>query len=332
MKLSSQAAKKFFLAMTAATVLLTILRAIAYYVQYDAAIGYFSSAWISSLLYIVPVPLIAAGMCVAYMRSPTPPRKKKGKQTPEQKAREKQAAKQRKKHVAALKKAGVAIPPDTLPYLSTAPAASHPLAARAVDWACAVAFFGAALFELLSAAPSYPSVVLAALAALAFALPLREHTDSPLIPLLYLAPIAWCVLAVATEYFDWNFPMNGHTKNYAQFALCAVALHLTAYARTASANFNLYKQNVCAVPAIVFGLSYSLAGFAALPGGLLPPHHLPYCAVVLTLSLHALVALSPVISDQPIATLIIPEAVLPDLPQKGENRDQPSAEESEVSP
>ena len=51
MKLSAQAAKKFFLAMTAATVLLTILRAIAYYVQYDAAIGYFSSAWISSLLY-----------------------------------------------------------------------------------------------------------------------------------------------------------------------------------------------------------------------------------------------------------------------------------------
>ena len=326
MKLSSQAAKKFALPIAAATLLLTVLRVIAYYTQYDATIGYFSSAWISTLLYIIPVPLIAAGMCIAYMRSPTPPCKKKGKKTPEQKAQEKQAAKQRKKQVAALKKAGIPIPPDPLPYLSPSHVTKVTPIARAIDLACAVAFFSAALFELLDAAPSYPTVVLAVLCALAFALPLRAHTDSPLAPLLYLAPIAWCVLAVAAEYFDWNFPMNGHTKTYAQFALCAVALYLTGYARATSAAFNLYKQNVCAVPAVIFGFSYSLSGLAGIPGGLLPLHHIPYCTVVLMLSLHALVTLSPVFSDQPIATVIIPEATLPDLPQK----DDPK--ESEVSP
>ncbi len=332
MKLSARTAVRFAISLAVSTLLLTALRIIAYYARFRAEIGYFDSGWFSSLLYIVPCLLALAGMVVAYLRSPTLPFKKPFSKTRAQKKEERKAAKARKQHVNALKKADIPIPPTPLPYLDPAPARPIGSLPLAVNLLCAAAFACAALFDVAIPDPLYRVRMLAALlAAVAFLLPIHGHALSRLSQLLHLAPIAWCVICVATEYFDWNHPMNGPTKVYTQFALCCAALYVSAYARTAAADFNLCRQNAFAVPAIVFGFSAGCTGLAVLPAGMAPVYLTPFFLVSLAVSLHAALNVLPALRGE-VARIVVPEVTLPPLPKKADDTTSAKTEKSEDTP
>ena len=244
--ISTPAASRIALVFAGVTVVLTILRALAFHLNFDPALGYFLSPLVSSLLYIVPVILCIAGTALAYLRSPSIPRNKKKKLTPEEKREKKKVAKQEKDRIAALKRAGVKLPPERFPTLTPPLRRERTAITRLADLLCAGAFLGATIIDatLLFPLPRL-RVIFAAISVAAFLLPLSGHKLSPLSRAAHLAPCAYCIVCIAVDYFDWNAPMNGPAKIGTQLTLCALMLsrHTARAIRIAPATV----QIICAI-------------------------------------------------------------------------------------
>ena len=328
MKLTSHRSMQLAIALAIATPSLALLRTVAYYLDFDATVGYFDSALLSTLLYIIPLLLCIAGMALAYLRSPSLPKEKKSKKTPEQKSADKQAMKTEKDRLAALKRAGVPLPPESMPYLEPPLDRSRTRLQLVTDILCVAAYFVAALLDFFYAAESnnmwyLARTALALFSIFAFLFPTNGHRLSGLSRTAYLMPIAWCVFGVAMDYFDWNTPMNGPTKIYTQLALCFVALYLSAQARLTIADLVIRRRNVFAVPAVIFGFSGGVAGLLTYPAGLMPRTALAPILICTALSLHAAVAIYPIFHGDVARLVTPPPAKLPDLPKN--SPDSPAA-------
>lgn len=324
MKISSHVAVKFAGIAAAALLLLTLTRTAAYLFYFDGAVGYFNSALLSSLLYIVPLLICAAAIVLVYLRTPALPKKKKDKTlTPQQRREQKVAAKaiekQEKKQIAALKRAGVKLPPDPMPYFSPALSRRQSKVATVLNWICAAAFVVVAALDLVTWLHSGELLfqarwIVAIVAAVAFLIPLFGHRLSQLACHLHIAPLAWCLLCVATDYFDWDVPMNSPTKVYAQVTLCIVALYLNANVRFFVTDTVYRHRAVCAAAAAIFGISYGFPGLCTLALGIHNAAAIPSFIISLAVGAHALYALLSLLRGEIPQYTIPPKQPLPPLP------------------
>ena len=314
-------------ALAIAPVILTAMRALAFYLAFDPALGYFSTPLISSLLYVFPTLLCVVGAMLAFWRSPALPRKKKGKKSPEQKRAEKKAAKEEKAHLAKLKRAGVKLPPEPLPTLVPPLCRERTIPLRAVDWLCAASFLAAAIIDARLIPTLRLRVVFALISALAYVLPMNGHKLSPLARLGHLASCAYCIVCIATDYFDWNAPMNGPAKVSTQLTLCIVILYLSANARLAIADHILRRRNVCAALAAIAGVSMGIANLCAIPTGAMLDITVSPMLICSAVGIHAAVSLIPTFIQEVPTLIVPPKRPLPHLDTKNDAATAPERQD-----
>ncbi len=300
MKLSSRTATRIGIVLAASTLLLTALRTVAYLAAFDPAVGYFRSATVSTLLYILPLLLSIVGICLAYLRSPALPREKKKKKTPAQKRAEREAIKAEKERIKALKRAGVSVPHAPEPTLDPPTPKERSVIGLVADLICAILFVIVTVLDFSSAAVTGDTgfqlrAILALLAAVSFVIPLRGSKLSWLAILLQLTTIAWCVACVAMDYFDWDVALNSPLKTYGQFSLCFGALYLTAHARAAASDLFIRRRNIFALPAAIFGISCGISGLCAYGSGIFLSPALSTLLISLALGSHALISILPML-------------------------------------
>lgn len=312
--ISTPTASRAALALAIATVVLTILRALALHFSYTPALGYFATPLISSLLYITPILLCVAGAALAFWRSPALPRKKEEKKTPEQKRAAKKAAKEEKAHLAKLKRAGIKLPPEPLPTLVPPFSRERTTLTRAADWLCAAAFLAAALIDSDLIPLPRLRVIFALIGAFAYIFPTNGHKLSPIARIAHLAPCAYCIVCIAIDYFDWNAPMNGPIKISTQLTLCIVILYLNSNARLAIADHILRRRNVCAALAAVAGVSMGIANLCALPTGAILATTVSPMLICSAVGIHAAVSLAPTFLEEVPTLIVPPKRPLPSLP------------------
>jgi hypothetical protein len=337
MKFSSRTAALLGGELAAGTALLTVFRAVAYLTNFDIAIGYFRSSIISTLLYIVPVALSLVGIVLAIGRSPVPPKAESdASMSPEQKKQARRAEKEKARleaeRIKALKRAGVAIPPEPEPFLPAAPHHKRTSLILIADIICVLAFGAAACLDFLMAHSAgnslyYIRAVVGALAALSFLFPISGPKLSPVARLLQLATVAWCIACVAMDYFDWDVAMNSPIKTYGQFALCFAALYVSGHARLSMTDLSLPRRNILAAPAAIFGLSCGISGLCAYHTGAFAPTALPTLLVATAIGAHALLSLVPLCQGEVAAYHIPSPRVLPSLPSEQPNVEQDNADQ-----
>ena len=312
---SNPIASRVAVILAIATATLTLARALALYLAFDPALGYFTSPLISSLLYILTAAICIAGCTLAFWRSPYLRRKKKEKKTSEQKQAEKKRAKQEKAHLKALKRAGVKLPLNPLPTLVPPLRRERTPLTRATDWTCAAAFLVAAAIDASLLPLPRLRVLLALISALAFFLPLSGHPLSPLARLAHLAPCAYCIVCIAADYFDWNAPMNGPAKVGTQLTLCAMLLYLNSNARLAIVDHILRCRNICAVLASVFGISFGVASLLAIPTGAVLSIAISPMLISAAVGIHAALSLISTFRDDVPTLVAPPKPTPPPLPK-----------------
>ena len=260
-------------------------------------------------------------------RSPALPRKKKGKKSPEQKRAEKKAAKEEKAHLAKLKRAGVKLPPEPLPTLVPPLCRERTIPLRAVDWLCAASFLAAAIIDARLIPTLRLRVVFALISALAYVLPMNGHKLSPLARLGHLASCAYCIVCIATDYFDWNAPMNGPAKVSTQLTLCIVILYLSANARLAIADHILRRRNVCAALAAIAGVSMGIANLCAIPTGAMLDITVSPMLICSAVGIHAAVSLIPTFIQEVPTLIVPPKRPLPPLDTKNDAATAPERQD-----
>lgn len=316
MKLSSRTGTGIGIALAASILFLSAARAVAYLTVFDSSAGYFRSATISTLLYIIPILLSVSGMYLAYLRSPALPRDKKKKKTPAEKRAEREEAKAERERIKALKKAGIRPLPPAQPALDPPQPQKRTIIHLIADLLCAVLFGVVALWDFSSASITGDTgfqlrAVLALIAAVSFIPPLRGHKLSYLAGLLQLTAIAWCISCVATDYFDWNVAMNSPLKTYGQFSLCLCALYLSAYARAAVSDLFVRRRNMLALPAAVFGISCGISGLCAYGTGIFFSSALSTLLISLALGIHAAITALPMLRGEiPVYLTPAPQPVV----------------------
>lgn len=299
MKISSRTAAKIAVFLLAALVLLSACRTAAYLTDFDGEIGYFRSSLISYLLYGAPLLLALAAAILVWLRSPAPPK-------PPKKAD---------------RRADDADEPS--PCLQPTPSRARTPAGKGIDLGCAVAFLIAAAVDFFTMGQDLSAfyllrVLTAVAAAVAFLLPLIRRAPLPAASYLHIATVAWCMLCVASDYFDWDTPMNSPVKIYAQLALCLCALYLNSAVRFAFSDTVLRRRNLFSAFAAVFGISYGLPGLLTVWKGIYATGTISSFLIALALGIHALHALIPTFLGE------VPRFILP-APAALADSDDPSA-------
>ncbi len=286
MKMSSRTAAKIAIFLLAALVLLSACRTAAYLIDFDGEIGYFRSSLISSLLYGAPLLLALAAAILVWLRSPAPPKppKKADRRTDDT--------------------------DGPSPCLQPAPSRVRTPVEKGIDLGCAVAFLIVAAVDFFTMGQDLSAfyllrVLTAVTAAFAFLLPYLPRAPFSLASYLHIATVAWCMLCVASDYFDWDTPMNSPVKIYAQLALCLCALYLNSSVRFTFSDAVLRRRNLFSALTAVFGISYGLPGLLTVWKGIYAAGTVSSFLVALALGIHALHALIPTFLGE------VPHFVLP---------------------